>query len=218
MNIEIQDTVSSALPALRLGYLLTSLKVEPSPEALTTHIRTVIEEVRGSIRLSDVSQLPAIQATKDAYRKLGKDPSRYRPSAESLTRRIVQGKDPYLVNNAVDVLNVVSIKYGFSIGGYDADRIEGKIRLGTGLHDEPYNAIGRGSINIEHLPVFRDHQGAFGSPTSDSLRTMVTADTTRFLMIIMDFASHPLLETAMINSQELLKRFAFAKILDNHIL
>ena len=218
MKIEIQETFCSAVPALRLGCLMLSVEVESSQEALITHIRAVLEEARGTIKLSEVSQLPSIQATKDAYRKFGKDPSRYRPSAESLTRRILQGKDPYLVNNVVDVLNLISIKYGFSIGGYDADRIDGNISLDTGLSGEPYSAIGRGPLNIEYLPVFRDHQGAFGSPTSDSLRTMVTAHTTRFLMIILDFATHPLLETAMEDSVNLLQRFASAKVLDSWVV
>lgn len=218
MKIEIRETISSALPTLRLGCLMFSVEVDPSPEALITHIKPALEEVRGTIELAEVSQLPSIRATKDAYRKLGKDPSRYRPSAESLTRRIVQGKDLYLINNVVDILNLISIKYGFSIGGYDADRIDGIISLDTGLSGEPYNAIGRGPFNIEHLLVFRDLQGAFGSPTSDSMRTMVTADTTRFLMIIMDFATHPLLETSMADSVDLMQRFASAKVIDSGIL
>ena len=69
---------------------------------------------------------------------------------------------------------MISIKTGFSIGGYDAAKIEGDIELGIGKENEPYEGLGRGVLNIHKLPVFRDEQGAFGSPTSDSERTGVS--------------------------------------------
>jgi DNA/RNA-binding domain of Phe-tRNA-synthetase-like protein len=84
----------------------------------------------------------------------------------------------------VDILNLGSIQTGFSIGGYDADTIIGNVSFGIGKPGEPYEGIGRGSLNIENLPVFRDSQGAFGTSTSDSVRTMVTENTKRFLMVI----------------------------------
>ena len=51
-----------------------------------------------------------VKATKNAYRTLGKDPNRYRPAAESLMRRIANGKGLYQISNVVDVLNYISIK------------------------------------------------------------------------------------------------------------
>jgi DNA/RNA-binding domain of Phe-tRNA-synthetase-like protein len=137
--------------------------------------------------VEDISSIPAIQQTKNAYRKLGKDPSRYRPSAEALSRRIVNGKALYLVNNIVDILNVLSIETGLSIGGYDLDKINGGITLSKGKPGEPYEAIGRGLLNMEDLPLLYDLSGPFGCPTSDSTRTKVTKDTKAFLMIIFDF-------------------------------
>lgn len=50
--------------------------------------------------------------------------------------------------------------------------------------DEPYEAIGRGILNIENLPVYRDSQGAFATPTSDSTRTMLRQSTRRLLVLI----------------------------------
>jgi DNA/RNA-binding domain of Phe-tRNA-synthetase-like protein len=37
------------------------------------------------------------------------------------------------------------------------------------------------------LPVFRDTSGAFGTPTSDSSRTLIDAETQSVLMIIPSF-------------------------------
>jgi DNA/RNA-binding domain of Phe-tRNA-synthetase-like protein len=128
-----------------------------------------------------------------------------------LLRRVVSGKDLYQINNVVDQLNLVSITSGFSIGGYDAAKIQGDISFGIGLANEPYQGIGRGELNIEGLPVFRDELGAFGTPTSDSQRTEVTGQTSRFLMIIIDFGSDDQLETAKQMSINLLKKYCKVK-------
>ena len=139
---------------------------------------------------------------------MGKDPARYRPSAEALLRRVLQGKGLYEINNVVEIINLTSITSGFSIGGYDTDKISGDILFNKGKTDEPYEAIGRGNINIEGLPVFYDALGPFGSPTSDSTRTMITEDTGKILLIIISFhGSDKLNETATF-ATELLHKYA----------
>ncbi|MCK5102922.1 MAG: hypothetical protein KAR17_08905, partial [Cyclobacteriaceae bacterium] len=116
----------------------------------------------------------------------------------------------YNVNNVVDLLNLVSLESGFSIGGYDTDKIDGSIEFGIGKPAELFQAIGRGKLNIENLPLFRDATGAFGSPTSDSIRTMVTDQTTSFLMILIDFHNHGKLMYFVERSVELLGKYASA--------
>ncbi len=207
-KIHISHEISNVLPGTRLGCIQCAVRVRPSDNELEELSQKVIADIREALTIDAVSLKPTIKATKDAYRKLGKDPSRYRPSAEALTRRIVNGKTLYRINNVVDTLNLISLKSGFSIGGYDADKIEGEISFGVGKTGEPYEAIGRGAFNIENLPVFRDAKSAFGSPTSDSVRTMVTDDAHKFLMIIIDFAGDGMLEAAMAESVEWLKKYS----------
>ena len=104
-------------------------------------------------------------------------------------------------------MNIISIKHGFSIGGYDLDKIVGSITLGVGRIDEPYEAIGRGDLNIENLPVLRDDTGVFGSPTSDSIRTMVSNVTTFFLMVFFDFDGSEMLDRALIDAEYIFKKY-----------
>lgn len=193
---------------VRLGCISCKVTIEPSNEKIKSLSDTIVQQIQSELTIETVSQKPTIKSIKETYRKLGKDPSRYRPSAEALTRRIVNGKDLYWINNIVDILNLISLESGFSIGGYDAAKIEGTTGFGVGKANEPYEAIGRGSLNIENLPLFRDDLGAFGSPTSDSLRTMVTDHTTRFLMIIIDFEQDKILEKTMERSVALYQQFA----------
>ncbi|MCL1822083.1 MAG: phenylalanine--tRNA ligase beta subunit-related protein, partial [Prolixibacteraceae bacterium] len=166
--------------------------------------------LHNSLNIENISKLPAIQASRKAYKAMGKDPARYRLSAEALLRRAVKEKSLYRINNVVDLLNLVSITSGYSIGGYDVEKITGGVSLGTGCKDEPYVGLGRGILNIEGMPVLRDAEGAFGSPTSDSERTGVTFETQRFLMVIFGFyVGDSLAETEKF-AVDLLKHFADA--------
>jgi DNA/RNA-binding domain of Phe-tRNA-synthetase-like protein len=115
---------------------------------------------------------------------LGKDPNRYRPSSEALCRRIVRGIPIYRLNTLVDIINIVSISSGFSIGAFDHDKIQGQVILDIGRSEDQFEAIGRGLLNIEGLPVFRDEISGIGTPTSDCERTKITMDTNDILIII----------------------------------
>ncbi len=209
-KISFQKELLEKIPSIRLGCIQCDVEVLASDYKIKKLSNEIISQIKSELTVETISQKPTIKSTKEAYRKLGKDPSRYRPSAEALTRRIVKGNGLYNVNNVVDLLNLISLESGFSIGGYDADKINGPIEFGIGRPDEPYEAIGRGELNIENLPLFRDATGAFGSPTSDSTRTMVTNQTTSFLMILIDFGTHECLSQFIEKSVDLLGNYALA--------
>ncbi|MDP3433682.1 MAG: phenylalanine--tRNA ligase beta subunit-related protein [Bacteroidota bacterium] len=210
VNIYISEKLKSLCPKLRLGCIEADVIVAESFIELTSEINFRITQIKQTLVIEDISKIPVIAASRKAYKACGKDPARYRLSAEALLRRAVSGKDLYQINNVVDQLNLVSITSGFSIGGYDAAKIQGDISFGIGLADEPYQGIGRGELNIEGLPVFRDGLGAFGTPTSDSQRTEVTGQTSRFLMIIIDFGGDDQLESAKQMAIGLLKKYCGA--------
>ncbi|MFY9597736.1 MAG: phenylalanine--tRNA ligase beta subunit-related protein, partial [Dysgonamonadaceae bacterium] len=142
---------------------------------------------------------------------LGKDPNRYRPSAEALCRRIVKGIELYRINTLVDLINLLSLKTGYSIGGFDADKIRGNLTLGVGKAGEKFEGIGRGLLNIEGLPVYRDEQGGIGTPTSDEERTKIDSDTSHLLMIINAYSGKQGLPEAVDYGVELLKKYAHAQ-------
>jgi DNA/RNA-binding domain of Phe-tRNA-synthetase-like protein len=160
--------------------------------------------------LEDINKLPGIYEMRQLYKKLGKDPNRYRPSAEALCRRLLQSKELYQINTLVDLINLISIHTGFSIGGFDADKVQGKLSIGVGQADEPFEAIGRGLLNIEGLPVYRDFTGAIGTPTSDVERTKLSLETTRMLMVIHSAGGSSGVDEAVEQSRRLLLQHAQA--------
>ena len=214
-KITISPELKNRCPRLRLACIESSVIVTGSPEGLILEINDRIRQINHTLIIEDISKIPVIEASRKAYRTCGKDPARYRLSAEALLRRVVSGKGLYQINNVVDQLNLVSITSGFSIGGYDAGCIHGDICFGIGKVDEPYSGIGRGVLNVENLPVFRDDLGAFGTPTSDSQRTEVTLQTNRFLMILIDFGRDNQLDTAVQMADRLLEEYCHATEINN---
>jgi DNA/RNA-binding domain of Phe-tRNA-synthetase-like protein len=210
-KISISNELKERCPKLRLGCVEADVNVSEISNELLIEMNDQIQQISQSISIESISKIPTISASRKAYKACGKDPARYRLSAEALLRRVVSGKGLYHISNVVDQLNLVSITTGFSIGGYDASQIEGNIVFEIGHPNEPYLGIGRGELNIENLPVFRDDRGAFGTPTSDSSRTEVNDQTRRFLMILIDFEGDHLLEDALQMAERLLKRYCMAK-------
>lgn len=157
----------------------------PYNESLWKEIERFTVEYRTKYTVDSIKEMPAIQATRTAYKRCGKDPSRYRPSGEALCRRLLRGLELYKVDTVVDLINLVSIVSGYSIGGFDADNFEGDaLTLGIGRAGEPYEGIGRGELNIEGMPVYRDAVGGVGTPTSDNERTKLSLGTTHLLAIV----------------------------------
>jgi DNA/RNA-binding domain of Phe-tRNA-synthetase-like protein len=158
--------------------------------------------------LEDIARIPAVYHTREAYKALGKKPARYRVSSEALHRRIVQEKGLYFINNLVDINNLISIRSGFGICLYDREKIEGDMNFRIARKGETYRGIGKYDLNLENLPVFADDLGPFGSPTSDSERTMITNQTQRISFHIIAFQLDIDLQPWLQQAQELMLRFA----------
>lgn len=188
--MKITNELKNCTPSLVCAVIQCDVKNTKSSSPLWDEIRLIEEDIRLNYQIADIKNIPTIAATRQAYKNCGKDPNRYRPSAEQLNRRILQGKDLYKISVLVDLVNLVSLKSGYSIGGFDTDKILGQLTYGIGEKDEPYQGIGRGPLNIEGLPVLRDEIGGIGTPTSDEERTMLSLDTTHFLMNINAFSGN----------------------------
>ena len=217
-EIIISQDIKVKLPNLALGCIECDVVISEENCELWQEIEAVCGVIGHSGELAEVGSHPAIKASRIAYRRCGKDPARYRLSSEALMRRIVKGHQLYRINNVVDLVNLVSLKTGMSIGGYDVNEIVGPIVFDIGKNNEPYEAINRGELNIEFLPVFRDSVSAFGSPTSDSVRTSVTGNTKRFLMVIVGFLGDFSTLDTVDQSVELLKKYAKAENIEIRII
>lgn len=185
MKILVSDEIEKVCPSFVGTHVEVSVRNTPYSEGLWNEINRLEQQFRATLTTETLKDISGIAATRRVYRACGKDPSRYRPAAEALIRRMLQGKELYQISTLVDLVNLASIKFGYSIGGFDAEKFEGDtLTLGIGKAGEPYEGIGRGLINIEGLPVYRDSRGGVGTPTSDNERTKIDLNTTHLLVLI----------------------------------
>ena len=180
-------------------------------ELLWREIESFTNNFRENNQIKDINKFPPILATRNTYKKLGKEPNRYRPSSEALRRRILKKVDLYKINTLVDAINLISLKTGYSIGGFDASLIQGSLELGVGQKDEKFEAIGRGYLNIEHLPVYRDSVGGIGTPTSDEERTKINNQTNKLLMLLNAYSGNEGLEESVEYAKYILEKFVGAE-------
>jgi DNA/RNA-binding domain of Phe-tRNA-synthetase-like protein len=208
MNIEISNSIKEACPHLALAIITCEVTNPETSTALWSELEDEIQRFRETYTLEDINKRSTIAATRSIYKSLGKDPNRYRPSAEALCRRIIRDIPIYKVSTLVDIINLVSIRSGFSIGGFDANLIQGDLKLDAGTASDDFEAIGRGKLNVEGLPLYKDRVGGIGTPTSDNERTKLSSDTMQLLVIINGYSGEKGLMEAANHTIQLLEKYA----------
>lgn len=210
-SITVSEEIRERWPQYRGAAVYAAVENTPYSEGLWTEIGEFTTHLNATETTDSIKHHPVIMATREAYRACGKDPSRYRPSAEALRRRLLRGLDLYRIDTLVDLINLVSLRTGYSIGGFDADKIVGTdLCLGIGQEEEPFEGIGRGTLNIAHMPVIRDAAGGIGTPTSDHERTKMDLGTRHILAIINGYSGNEGLQEAAQMTAELLQKYASA--------
>ena len=219
IQVKIDPKIQETCPEMRIGLVRATVVNEPTCDELWHEIEAAAEEIRQRYELLEINQRPAIAGTRHLYKALGKDPSRYRVASEALCRRIIRGLGIYRLTTLIDVVNLVSIKSGYPISGLDADRIVGDtLTMSVGTADDVYNGIGRGLLNIEGMPVYRDAAGPIATPTSDEERTKFTEQTVTAQININAFAPEMPIDETVEWMALLLKKYAHATTVETGII
>ena len=170
--------------AASIGILqIDGLCVQESPAELKAMLNRIAVDYAARYKDQPPGEIPTVRKIRAIFHRAGLDPTRYRPSSESLLRRAVKGKGLYFINSVVDLVNYFSLKTLWPMGLYDADKLKPPITWRIGHEGESYEGIGRDRLNLTHFPLLVDQDGPFGSPISDSMRTCVTEASTRILWI-----------------------------------
>ena len=218
IEVNISDSIKEYSYSISLGLIQAKVKVEKDTSFLDEEFEKLSKKIMEEYTLKELTSIDKISDSRDFYKKIGKEPSRYRVSSEALMRRLLQGKGLYRINSIVDINNLLSLISYYSVGSYDLSKIEGSVEFTIGGEGSTYEGIGKGSVNIENLPVLKDEAGYFGSPTSDSKRAMITNDTKEILMCIYSFSGSSNLLNCLDYGKMLLKKFANAQDIEIGII
>ncbi|AOT72140.1 B3/4 domain-containing protein [Geosporobacter ferrireducens] len=218
IEISISEKLREACPSLTLGCIQANIVMKPHEPQLWQEISATCKQLNDTMVSEDIAKLKAVKAARTAYRKLGQDPTRYRVSSEALLRRVIKDKGLYQINNIVDINNLISLQSYHPVCTYDLKKIAFPLSLTVGDAGEAYSGIGRGLISIEHIPVFEDTLGKFGSTTSDSERAMVTMDTKEILLYIVSFDWDDSMEQWIEKAKNLLIAYGEGKNIESKII
>ena len=219
INVEIDPRILKVCPLMQIGLLSAEVVNSETSDALWQEIEDEALKIASTYQLLEINQRPAIAATRKLYKSLGKDPGRYRVSSEALCRRIIRGLGLYRLTSLIDIVNLVSVRSGYAISGLDANKlVGGTLTMGVGEKDEQYCAIGRGYLNIDGLPVYRDALGGVATPTSDEERTKFTLDTSKVQININAFGPEMPVDEALSWTASLLEKYAQATNIETKII
>lgn len=208
IKVTIEAKLKAKCPRTALGCVTARVDAGATPDGLLQETKSREMEIQKLPFPRGVLESPQVEAARKAYKALGKDPARYRGSAEALLRRVVAGKGLPQINAVVDAINLVSVESRLPVGLYDLGHVVGEIVFRAGLAGETYKGIGKYDLNLEGLPLFADTAGPHGSPTSDSERTMVTATTKEVLAVIVSFGGAENLDRWSQRLRALLQQYA----------
>jgi len=203
------------LPGVKLGIVeVDNIHFRLVDPGLAHLVDEICERKRREFTVETLAEDVAIRHVRAMFREWGVDASKYRPSSEALLRRVVQGKGLYRVSNVVDIGNVGSVETGWPYGCYDRARLQPPIEFRHGAPSERYEGIGKRVWHLDGRPVLADSEGPFGSPISDSTRSMITESAIDILIVIYAPASaaDTALEAAMTRLCERVLQFAGAPI------
>jgi len=217
MKIIIDNKIKEITPQFHVGVLECNVKIYENKE-VENLIKKIEKNIEKNIDITEVVNLKTIIDGRNAYKKYGKDPSRYRLAVESLYRRLSKGNKLYHINNVVDLGNIISLKSRRSVAVLDYQKIEGDVLLRLGLDVDDFHGIGRGKINITNIPIYTDDIGPFGSTTSDTSRTMISDKTDKILLFIISFSGKVNLEEELEEAVELYKNHAKGSNFNTYIL
>lgn len=145
-----------------------------TPDSLGLLTEQCVASLSGLLTREEAGTRPAVRATRQAYAPGCRDAAELSPSAENLTLQAVEGGNLITENAITDVVNLASLRSGYSIVCLDADKVSG-------------HALRFSQDASKGIPAIYDTTDLLGWPTSVAPRAAVSLTTTRVLIVIFCF-------------------------------
>jgi DNA/RNA-binding domain of Phe-tRNA-synthetase-like protein len=183
-KLNFTDIIRDKITGMQLGLLeVTDFTIKKETAHIESALQNLYDFVKEKFAQNPPSSDQVISAVRRMYRRIGWEPTRYRPSSEAMIRRILKNQNLYRINNAVDLGNITSARFHLPMGLYDSDKIDSSITFDVGKENETYQGLSIDLIHARGKLILRDKTGIFGNPTADSRRTCIDTNTRNILAI-----------------------------------
>jgi DNA/RNA-binding domain of Phe-tRNA-synthetase-like protein len=187
MVLEIEPTLANRFPGLRVIVgRVDGVRVERSSADLQRFKEEVLGEVKQKYTLESLKDVVIFRAYRDFFWRVGIDPTKIRPAAEALIRRILAGRPIPIINNVVDAYNLASIKTEIALAAFNRDELKGGLLMRTAQKGERFMGIGMSEpmeLNGGEVVISDDEKLIAVYPYRDAERSKVS-ETTRNLLIL----------------------------------
>jgi len=213
--MRVETELAAEFPGLRVVELdVDRLRVQRASPALELLKTQVHQEVRASgLLLEALKDHPILKAYREFYWSVGIDPTKTRPAAEALLRRVLGGKEIPTINTLVDAYNLVSLKTAVAIAAFDGGQVHpeafllrrarpGERFLGIGM-SEPIALEGK-EVVIEDATA-RELVAAY--PYRNAERGKVTEDTRHAFLIMCGVPSVE--DSPLMDARDLCRQFLY---------
>lgn len=187
LSLTIDGGLRIRFPGLdALPYRIAGVRVVATTPSLEEHKKKIVEEVKAKYDLDSLKDGKTFRAYRDFFWRIGVDPTKNRPAAEALIRRILSGKSLPAVNNLVDAYNLASIETEIALAAFDADRMHGGLVMRAARRGEEFFGIGMaGPITLtgREIVLTDDERLVAIYPHRDAKHSCITFETTNILLL-----------------------------------
>ena len=188
MSLKIDSKLKTRFPDLTVLTLrIKGVQIQKRGAELEKFKVEVMRQVRNDYNLDSVKDHPTFRAYRDFFWSIKIDPTKIRPAAEALIRRILAGKPLPSINTLVDAYNLASIKTRIALATFDADKLEGDLLMRFAEEGEQFYGIGMKKPLIlkgGEIVVSDDKKLIAVYPYRDADNTKVTEETENIMMLV----------------------------------
>jgi len=188
MMLEIEPSLRQRFPGLQvIVEYVDGVRVEGSGRELQGFKEIVCADVKRKYSLETLKDVAVFRSYRDFFWNAGIDPTKIRPAAEALVRRILAGKPIPLINNVVDSYNLASIKTEVALAAFNRDELKGGLLMRTGKSGEQFLGIGMNEVmQLEgrEIVICDEEKLVAVYPYRDADKSKVSSGTKNVMLLV----------------------------------
>jgi len=186
--LKIDNEVKARYPGLDvLACRVANVVVEKKNLELEKFKEELIKEVKSKYTLDSLKDVSTFRAYRDFFWRVGIDPTKNRPAAEALIRRILRDNPIPNINTIVDAYNLASIKTEIALAAFDIQELRGDLVMRFARRGEKFLGIGMEKpMDLEggEVVISDDQKLVAIYPHRDADRSKVTEKTKNILLLV----------------------------------